>query len=268
MRINRLRLIAPLLLIAICTSSCKALNSDNQEKTEENYCTLTSDNAIESEEYQYYRVETLPDGINSGRVSSGRLLSQDNAGNRYIIISIFDLDKPEKLYSEGELANLELGEFFIYDKDISFTIDQIDYVEWHDIYSNNQAYHTRKDGMIIVNDEFRFIHASVDRGFDGIESNSENQDLWMLTTKDYVNRGFYDGILCTNRISRIKLSENCDFYVSDTNSIRLSVSDPSEIKPYLLEHYSDAEESFSCVVEFEIKNGEIIWLAFIVNQKY
>ncbi|MCR5061374.1 MAG: hypothetical protein K6A80_10185 [Saccharofermentans sp.] len=128
---------------------------------------------------------------NEGSLFQGRLY-RDNKyyhvfdGEKYIAVSPFT----GEMYSiENPLDELNIGDTVTVDRDISFTVDKIEYDSaWEDFYSPESGtnidgfVHYRPQGKIIVSDDYYFIHPDIEICPDGsiITDGNVDPDSWIL----------------------------------------------------------------------------------------
>lgn len=136
-------------------------------------------------------------------------------------------------YTTDELLDLDIGSTFVYDETISFTIERIKYVDWHDPNSADERGNTdysdwyrRRDGKIIVNDTYYFVHVPYTLGNDGrVNATDEQAEKWMLASDSMMDRNAFSGYYVCNGKSSLPISERCTTFYDISNDTEHSMNE-------------------------------------------
>ena len=212
----------------------------------------------------YIRDGVHADGGYGGRVYKDQLILRSN-GKQYLAVGQYaDVNDLYVYYSDEDLSRLNVGDEFVYDRDIRFTIESLEVTDW-DYPFNNPQYPQRPKGKILLNKDYCLIHGNYERDDNENIIDDSKSNMWLLTTEELINWQAI-GIRPVEKIELFEYSDKCIFtyHKNGSKSIdgdhELSVDDLSLLFSQLVPSDRDY-----CSCSFTVRKNKIVEVSFYVD---
>lgn len=208
--------VIPCLFTVSCNSGEVNKSQDNPVSSEL-YVTTVSDTDT--------RNSGVQDGSYCGRVYKDQLFVESDDGKQYLNVGIWltDNDKYEGLgsfgfptvyYTAEEIKGLNVGDEFVFDDDIRFTIESLEETDWEYMYNFKKGFPV-PNGKILLNKDFCLVHGELYTDTNDNIIDDTKAKKWRLTTDKFVLHDFYMSPVNEKRL--FELSDDCVFKVNEWN---------------------------------------------------
>lgn len=182
----------------------------------------SQDNSVGSD----MSVSTVRDGNYIGRVYKDRLFVESDNGKQYLNVGLapIDNDKYEGFgsiehlmayYTDEEIKGLNVGDEFVFDDDIHFTIESLEETDWEYMFNDKKGFPV-PNGKIQLNKDFCLVHGELETDDNDNVIDDSEAKKWRLTTDKFILHQFYMSPINEKRL--FELSDDCIFKVYEWNA--------------------------------------------------
>lgn len=262
-----------LILLSNLLSSCSRIAGDDVDSHSQGESTSVSipDDSIPDD---YIRDAVIPDGDYGFRAYKDQLILHQN-GKEYIAVGDYSQKKYMDIgelsdgiitYTDDDLKNLNIGDEFVYDRDIRFVIKSLDIdEEWYhkDDDKDDPSY---LNGKIRIGDNYSLIHDLLDADeYDsGIVTEGKK---WILADEKVSNEIQDTRLYIVDNVKLIEYSDKCKFELLFNGKLNTKNGVMKINKDQLssvFEEYVTPDRSF-CQCRIFIKDNKVVKLVLDVN---
>ena len=267
-------------LLVVCLfslSSCNtAINSSDTGTSSD--VTATASSSVTSMTYpddpipdDYIKDEVMKDGEYGGRAYKDQLLLHLN-GKEYIAVGHFSENNLMNIgenyggvirYTDDDLKTFNVGDEFVYDRDIRFTIKSLDVDEdWCHIDDYDRNNPQFLAGKIRIGDKYSLVHWSLDpEAYENGYIDDEGK-LWILTDEDVINKVQDTRLRVVDSVLLLEYSDKCEFVLMFQGKMNtdggLTKITKEQLSSVFDEHISSGRSFCQC--DYIIRNNKVVKL--------
>ncbi len=262
--ILRLIALAGIIAMALSSSGCGTGSGNVSNAT-----TADVNTSVTSVPDDYIRDAAMPDGEYNFRVYKDQLLFHID-GKDYVALGHYADTKPEgpgKMkdgyiqYTDDDIKNMRVGDEFVYDHDIRFTINSLEVEDWEWPY-NDLNHPEIANGRIRLNDKYSLVHCVREYDDSGHVTNEEEASNWKLIY-DNQFRNPYTCVMVVDSVYLMECPDNCKLSTSSKDGpVELTKAD---LLTFFDEYFPAGREYCYCEVTIRQNKAAMLFFATIVD---